>query len=121
MRPPARQRLPGSAGFSLVELAIVLLVVTLMLSSLLYTLSAQTEQRARETTLRRLEEAKELLIAFEPRDLRCVAKHRGRLSALLRDLGSRRRRPTRHEPAHRAGVGFLDGEKWRHGERARRR
>ena len=60
----ARQRLPGSAGFSLVELAIVLLVVTLMLSSLLYTLSAQTEQRARETTLRRLEEAKELLIAF---------------------------------------------------------
>ncbi len=60
----ARQRLPGSAGFSLVELAIVLLVVTLMLSSLLYTLSAQTEQRNFEDTRRRLEQARELVLAF---------------------------------------------------------
>ena len=64
MRSPARQRLPGSAGFSLVELAIVLLVVTLMLSSLLYTLSAQTEQRNFEDTRRRLEQARELVLAF---------------------------------------------------------
>jgi len=64
MRGPARQRLPGSAGFSLVELAIVLLVVTLMLSSLLYTLSAQTEQRNFEDTRRRLEQARELVLAF---------------------------------------------------------
>jgi type II secretory pathway pseudopilin PulG len=60
----ARQHLPGSAGFSLVELAIVLLVVTLMLSSLLYTLSAQTEQRNFEDTRRRLEQARELVLAF---------------------------------------------------------
>ncbi len=60
----ARQRLLGSAGFSLVELAIVLLVVTLMLSSLLYTLSAQTEQRNFEDTRRRLEQARELVLAF---------------------------------------------------------
>jgi len=64
MRSPARQRLAGSAGFSLVELAIVLLVVTLMLSSLLYTLSAQTEQRNFEDTRRRLEQARELVLAF---------------------------------------------------------
>jgi type II secretory pathway pseudopilin PulG len=43
---------------------VVLTIVALLLSSLMYTLSAQTEQRARETTQRRLEEAKELLIAF---------------------------------------------------------
>ena len=60
----ARQRLQDSAGFSLVELAIVLLVVTLMLSSLLYTLSAQTEQRNFEDTRRRLEQARELVLAF---------------------------------------------------------
>lgn len=64
MRSPARQRLPRRAGFSLVELAIVLAVVTLMLSSLLYTLSAQTEQRKFEDTRRRLEQARELVLAF---------------------------------------------------------
>jgi type II secretory pathway pseudopilin PulG len=62
MRAP--QHAPGSAGFSLVELAIVLLVVTLMLSSLLYTLAAQTEQRNFEDTRRRLEQARELVLAF---------------------------------------------------------
>jgi type II secretory pathway pseudopilin PulG len=43
---------------------VVLTIVAILLSSLMYTLSAQTEQRARETTQRRLDEAKELLIAF---------------------------------------------------------
>jgi prepilin-type N-terminal cleavage/methylation domain-containing protein len=60
----ARQRLPGSAGFSLVELSVVLVVVALMLSSLLYTLSAQTDQRDFEDTRRRLEQARELVLAF---------------------------------------------------------
>jgi len=64
MRTRARQRLAGSAGFSLVELSIVLVVVALMLSSLLYTLSAQTEQRNFEDTRRRLEQARELVLAF---------------------------------------------------------
>ena len=64
MRSAARERLSGSAGFSLVELAIVLAVVTLMLSSLLYTLSAQTEQRNFEETRRRLEQARDLVLAF---------------------------------------------------------
>jgi type II secretory pathway pseudopilin PulG len=64
MRASPRQRRSALAGFSLVELAIVLLVVTLMLSSLLYTLSAQTEQRNFEDTRRRLEQARELVLGF---------------------------------------------------------
>ena len=51
-------------GFTLTELAVVLTVVALLLLSLMYTLQAQTEQRAREDTLRRLEEARELLVSF---------------------------------------------------------
>jgi prepilin-type N-terminal cleavage/methylation domain-containing protein len=51
-------------GFTLTELAVVLTVVSLLLLSLMYTLQAQTEQRAREDTLRRLEEAKQLLVSF---------------------------------------------------------
>jgi prepilin-type N-terminal cleavage/methylation domain-containing protein len=53
-----------ASGFTLTELAVVLTIASLLLMSLMYTLSAQSEQRARETTQRRLEEAKELLLAF---------------------------------------------------------
>lgn len=42
----------------------VFTIVAFLLASLLYTLSAQTEQRARESTQRRLEDAKELLLGF---------------------------------------------------------
>lgn len=52
------------AGFTLTELAVVLAIVGLLLGSLMYTLSAQSEQRAREDTQRRLDEAKELLLAY---------------------------------------------------------
>jgi type II secretory pathway pseudopilin PulG len=58
-------------GFSLVELAMVLLIVGLLLISLMYTLAAASEQRAREDTNRRMEQARELLLAF--------AQARGRL------------------------------------------
>lgn len=51
-------------GFSLVELAVVMTIVALLLSTLMYTLSAQSEQRARAETNSRLETAKELLITF---------------------------------------------------------
>ena len=51
-------------GFSLVELAVVLAVVGLLLGSLMYTLQAQTEQRAREETQRRLEQAREALLGY---------------------------------------------------------
>lgn len=53
-----------SRGFTLTELAIVTTVVALLLASLLYTLSAQVEQRNFEDTRRRLEQARELVLAF---------------------------------------------------------
>ena len=51
-------------GFTLTELAVVLTIVAILLASAMYTLSAQSEQRAREDTARRLDAAKELLIGF---------------------------------------------------------
>ncbi|HYL26048.1 MAG TPA: type II secretion system protein [Burkholderiales bacterium] len=51
-------------GFSLVEMAVVLAIVGLLLASGMYTLSAQMEQRAREETQRRLEQAREALLGF---------------------------------------------------------
>jgi prepilin-type N-terminal cleavage/methylation domain-containing protein len=53
-----------AAGFSLVELAVVMSIVALLLGSLMYTLSAQVEQRNFEDTRRRLEQARELLLSF---------------------------------------------------------
>jgi type II secretory pathway pseudopilin PulG len=51
-------------GFSLVELAVVMAIVAFLLGSLMYTLSAQTEQRSFEDMRRRLDQARELLLAF---------------------------------------------------------
>lgn len=51
-------------GFTLTELAIVFVIISLLLATAMYTLSAQTEQRAFEETRRRLEAARELLLAF---------------------------------------------------------
>jgi len=51
-------------GFTLTELAIVTTIVALLLASLMYTLSAQTEQRNMDDTRRRLEQARDLVLAF---------------------------------------------------------
>jgi type II secretory pathway pseudopilin PulG len=51
-------------GFSLVELAVVFFIIALLLGTAMYTLSAQTDQRNFEETRRRLEAARELLLAF---------------------------------------------------------
>jgi prepilin-type N-terminal cleavage/methylation domain-containing protein len=51
-------------GFTLTELAVVFTIISLLLATALYTLSAQTEQRNFEETRRRLEAARELLHAF---------------------------------------------------------
>ena len=55
---------PTGRGFSLVELAVVMTIVAFLLGSLMYTLSAQVEQRNFEETRRRLEQARELILAF---------------------------------------------------------
>jgi prepilin-type N-terminal cleavage/methylation domain-containing protein len=51
-------------GFSLTELAVVFTIISLLLAAGMYTLSAQTEQRNFEETRRRLEAARELVLAF---------------------------------------------------------
>jgi prepilin-type N-terminal cleavage/methylation domain-containing protein len=54
----------NTRGFTLTELAVVLAVTGLLLTSTLYTFSAQVDGRSRAETQRRLEEAKELLLGF---------------------------------------------------------
>jgi prepilin-type N-terminal cleavage/methylation domain-containing protein len=51
-------------GFTLTELAVVFVIISLLLATAMYTLSAQTDQRNFEETRRRLEAARELLLAF---------------------------------------------------------
>lgn len=51
-------------GFSLIELAVVLAIIGLLLSSTMSTLTAQVESRSRGDTQRRLDEARELLLSF---------------------------------------------------------
>ncbi len=59
------ERTPRAArGFTLVELGVVMMIVALLLGSLMYTLSAQLEQRSFEETRGRLEAARELLLAY---------------------------------------------------------
>lgn len=52
------------AGFSLVEMAVVLAILGLLLVTAMYTLQAQQEQRAREETQRRLEHAREAILGY---------------------------------------------------------
>jgi prepilin-type N-terminal cleavage/methylation domain-containing protein len=51
-------------GFTLTEITIAFLIMSLLLAGFMYTLQAQTTQRERADTQRRLEEAKQLLIGF---------------------------------------------------------
>jgi prepilin-type N-terminal cleavage/methylation domain-containing protein len=58
-------RTPRAArGFTLAELAVVMMIVALLLGSMMYTLSVQLEQRAIEETRSRLEAARQLLLSF---------------------------------------------------------
>lgn len=61
---PRRVSSRGVRGFSLAELAVVLLIVTLLIGGLLVPLSAQIEQRNLERTRRSLDEARDALIGF---------------------------------------------------------
>jgi prepilin-type N-terminal cleavage/methylation domain-containing protein len=51
-------------GFTLTELAVVLVLVGLLIGGAIMTFSAQVEQRTREETLRRLNAAAESIVAF---------------------------------------------------------
>ena len=64
MRPTQALPRRSLAGFSLVELAVVMTIVAFLLGGLIFTLSAQTEQRNFEETRRRLDQARELLLGF---------------------------------------------------------
>jgi type II secretory pathway pseudopilin PulG len=54
----------AAKGFSLVELAVVFTVVAFLLAGAMYTLSAQVETRNFEETRRRLDQARELILAY---------------------------------------------------------
>jgi len=60
----APTRFSRSSGFTLTELAVVMTIVAFLLGSLMYTLSAQTEQRNFEETRRRLEQARARVLSF---------------------------------------------------------
>ena len=53
-----------SPGFTLTELAVVMTIVAFLLATAMYTLSAQTEVRTFDDTRRRLDQARDLLLAF---------------------------------------------------------
>src|SRR5574343_394565 len=62
---PALSVSPASCrGFSLVELAIVLIIVALLTGGLMMTLSAQIEQRYRSETQQQLQDARDALVGF---------------------------------------------------------
>jgi prepilin-type N-terminal cleavage/methylation domain-containing protein len=54
----------AARGFTLTELAVVMAIVGLLMGAAMYTLSAQSEARDFSETNRRLEDARELLLAF---------------------------------------------------------
>jgi len=62
--PVLRERRGRNSGFTLVELAVVLAIVAFLIASLMYTLSAQTDQRNIDETRRRLEQAREAILAY---------------------------------------------------------
>jgi type II secretory pathway pseudopilin PulG len=57
-------RIPGLSGFSLVELAIAIFVITLLLGSILVPLSTQVAQRKNGETQKALEDIRQALLGF---------------------------------------------------------
>lgn len=108
----------NGAGFTLVEMAVVLAVVGLLLTSVTYTLSAQIAQRKENDTRRRLDEARELVLAFAlvSGRLPCPARDTS-AGAEVRDDAGRCRDAAGTEnyyggllPARSIGFQNLDGE-----------
>lgn len=59
-----KRRAASEAGFTLLELAVVVLVITLLLGSLLVPLATQVDQRNVSETQKRLQEVKDALIMY---------------------------------------------------------
>ncbi|HEY6094195.1 MAG TPA: prepilin-type N-terminal cleavage/methylation domain-containing protein [Gallionellaceae bacterium] len=59
-----KSTISATHGFTLVELAIVLLIITLLLGGLLPTVSSQIEQQHRNDTRRQLEEIRQALLGY---------------------------------------------------------
>ena len=68
MKLVARQRsgrlISRGRGFTIIELAVVLVIVSLLIGSFLYPLSTQVDQRNTADTQRRLEEIREALVGY---------------------------------------------------------
>lgn len=64
MKTAASRRLTFSRGFSLAELAVVLLIVALLIAGMMIPLSAQQDIRARQETERILGEIREALLGY---------------------------------------------------------
>ena len=58
------RRLGGYAGFTLIEMAVVIFVMALILGSILVPLSTQVEQRQLADARRQLDEIKEALMGY---------------------------------------------------------
>jgi len=64
MRAPGIAAGGAQRGFTLIELSVVMVIVAFLIGGLIYTLAAQVEQRNFEETRRRLDQARELILAF---------------------------------------------------------
>ena len=59
-----RNKITSENGFSLVEIAVVLVIISVLLTIAVVPIAAQIEQRRTEETLRQLETIKEALLGF---------------------------------------------------------
>lgn len=79
---PSARSADRQRGFSLTEMAVVFTIVALLLGGLTYTLSSQMEARLLTDTQRRLDDARELLLAFAVANgrLPCPARYTSNVS-----------------------------------------
>lgn len=109
---PMKQRIDLEAGFTLVELAIVLAVLALLLGGLLVPLSMQIEQQKIRETQKAMEEIKEALVgyAIANRYLPCPAVSATNGTEGARDATSHQCNPrVGFIPWGALGVSKLDG------------
>lgn len=68
----------GRRGFTLLEIAVAMVIIGLLMSSVVYTLAAHTDQRDKEETRQRLDRARELILAFAVANgrLPCPARYK---------------------------------------------